>query len=85
VLLTRLAAEAASDVERRDTRRRVALEELVLVGSNFAATKELVARLASAGLVVTSRSAPVIVSPMIGAAAASNTPTLTGLPEPYPG
>jgi energy-coupling factor transporter ATP-binding protein EcfA2 len=63
VRLTRLDEEPASGVERRDTRRRVALEELVPVGGDVAATKALVARLASAGLVVTSRSAPVVAPP----------------------
>ena len=56
VRLTRLDEEEAPNVERRDTRRRVALEELVPVGGDVAATKALVSRLASAGLVVTSRS-----------------------------
>jgi hypothetical protein len=78
VRLTRLDEEAASGVERRDTRRRVALEELVPVGGDVAVTKALVARLASAGLVVTSRSAPVVVPPEAGAAAASGTLASTG-------
>jgi hypothetical protein len=55
VRLTRLDEETVSGTERRDTRRRVALEELVPAGGDLAATKELIARLASAGLVVTSR------------------------------
>jgi hypothetical protein len=53
VRLTRLGEDAAPGTERRDTRRRVALEELVPAGGDAAATKALVARLASAGLVVT--------------------------------
>jgi hypothetical protein len=63
VRLTRLDEEVGSGVERRDTRRRVALEELVPAGGDVAATKELVARLASAGLVVTSRTTPTTVPP----------------------
>ncbi len=59
VRLTRLDEEGAPNTERRDTRRRVGLEELVPAGGDVAATKALVARLASAGLVVTSRSASV--------------------------
>ena len=55
VRLTRLDEESGPNAERRDTRRRVALEELVPAGGDVAATKSLVARLASAGLVVTSR------------------------------
>ena len=58
VRLTRLDEDAGPGAERRDTRRRVALDELVPAGGDFAATKALVARLASRGLVVTSRSAP---------------------------
>ena len=54
VRLTRLDEEAAAGAERRDTRRRVSLEELVPAGGDLTATKALVARLASAGLVVTS-------------------------------
>jgi hypothetical protein len=57
VRLTRLDEDAGSDGERRDTRRRVALEELVPAGGDLPATKALVARLASAGLVVTGRGA----------------------------
>ena len=78
VRLTRLDEEEAAGVERRDTRRRVALEELVPAGCDAAVTKELVARLASAGLVVTSRSGPVVVPPGTVAAAASDTPALPG-------
>jgi hypothetical protein len=62
VRLTRLDEEAPPGAERRDTRRRVALEELVPAGGDLAATKALVARLATAGLVVTSRSTPVAAS-----------------------
>ena len=58
VRLTRLDEAAASDVERRATRRRVALEKLVPLSGDVAVAKALVARLASAGLVVTIRSTP---------------------------
>jgi hypothetical protein len=54
VRLTKLDEDATAGTERRDTRRRVALEELVPAGGDVAATKALVARLASKGLVVTS-------------------------------
>ena len=53
VRLTRLDEEATG-AEARDTRRRVALEDLVPTGGDPAATKALVARLASARLVVVS-------------------------------
>jgi hypothetical protein len=88
VRLTRLDEEEGPNVERRDTRRRVAMEELVPVGSDVAATKELVARLASAGLVVTSRSTPVAAPPgavSTAAVAASATPAATAAPAMYPG
>ena len=55
VRLTRLDEGGGLEGERRDTRRRVALEELVPAGGDAAAVRALVARLASAGLVVTSR------------------------------
>jgi hypothetical protein len=66
----------------RDTRRRVALEDLVPAGGDLAAIKELVARLASAGLVVTSRNAVTSSSP------APETPATVergAIPESYPG
>ena len=88
VRLTRLDEEEAPNVERRDTRRRVALEELVPAGGDIAATKALVARLASAGLVVTSRSGSVVTAPgsvPTTAVAASATPAAPAAPEPYPG
>jgi hypothetical protein len=69
VRLTRLDEETAASGERRDTRRRVALEELVPAGGDLEATKVLVHRLADAGLVVTSRSTAV------AAPAAAATPT----------
>jgi WD40 repeat protein len=53
VRLTRLDEEAVRGEERRDTRRRVGLEELVPAGSAPVATKALVKRLADARLVVT--------------------------------
>jgi hypothetical protein len=88
VRLTRLDEEEAPNVERRDTRRRVALEELVPVGGDVAATKALVAQLASAGLVVTSHSAQVAAP--LGAVptatvTASATPAAPAASEPYPG
>lgn len=52
VRLTRLDPEAGAEA-RRDTRRRVALAELVPAGGDAAATRELVRRLADARLVVT--------------------------------
>jgi hypothetical protein len=55
VRLTRLDEETANSAERRDTRRRVSLEELVPAGGDIEATKVLVHQLADAGLVVTSR------------------------------
>ncbi|MBD2494311.1 SUMF1/EgtB/PvdO family nonheme iron enzyme [Nostoc sp. FACHB-280] len=56
VRLTRLDEEAVQGEQRRDTRRRVGLEELVPVGGELAVTKNLVQRLAGEGarLVVTS-------------------------------
>ena len=51
VRLTHLDEDPVQGEERRDTRRRVELEELV--GTDAAATKELVKRLADARLVVT--------------------------------
>ena len=54
IRLTRLDEEAIRGEERRDTRRRVGLEELVPAGSDPAATKALMKRLADARLVVTS-------------------------------
>src|SRR5215207_7722351 len=88
VRLTRLDEEEGPNVERRDTRRRVAMEELVPVGGDVAATKELVARLASAGLVVTNRSTPVAAPPgavPTAAVAASATPAAPAAPAMYPG
>ena len=76
----------APDVERRDTRRRVALEELVPVGGDVAPHRELVARLASAGLVVTSRSAPVAVPPeAVPSAAVAAPATAATQPRRNPG
>ncbi|MBD2494307.1 SUMF1/EgtB/PvdO family nonheme iron enzyme [Nostoc sp. FACHB-280] len=56
VRLTRLDEEAVQGEQRRDTRRRVGLEELVPVGGELMGTKNLVQRLAGEGarLVVTS-------------------------------
>ncbi|MCP4376147.1 MAG: CHAT domain-containing protein [bacterium] len=54
VRLTRLDEEAVKREERRDTRRRVWLKELVPAESDQAATKDLVRRLADIRLVVTS-------------------------------
>ncbi|MCP4395905.1 MAG: hypothetical protein GY801_01145, partial [bacterium] len=54
VRLTRLDEESMQGEERRDTRRRVWLEELVPAGSDPTATKELVRRLADTRLIVTS-------------------------------
>ncbi|MGF2040561.1 MAG: eIF2A-related protein [Nostoc sp. CmiVER01] len=56
VRLTRLDEEAVQGEKRRDTRRRVELEELVPVDSDLGLTKNLVQRLAGEGarLVVTS-------------------------------
>lgn len=51
--LTRLDEEPAPGVERRDTRRRVALDELVPAGSERLATVDLVRRLADARLMMT--------------------------------
>jgi WD40 repeat protein len=51
--LTRLDEDPAPGIERRDTRRRVALDELVPAGSERSLTVELVNRLADARLVVT--------------------------------
>lgn len=55
--LTRLDANAVSGEKRRDTRRRVELEDLVATGGDFSGTKKLVQQLAGEGvrLVVTSR------------------------------
>jgi WD40 repeat protein len=59
VRLTRLdedeSADAGAAPERRDTRRRVALAELVPAGADEATTRSLVARLATGGLLVTGR------------------------------
>jgi len=52
--LTQLDENPAPGVERRDTRRRVALDELVPAGSERSLTIELVSRLADARLIVTS-------------------------------
>jgi formylglycine-generating enzyme required for sulfatase activity/energy-coupling factor transporter ATP-binding protein EcfA2 len=56
VRLTRLDEEAVQGEQRRDTRRRVGLEELVPLGGKLVVTKNLVQRLAGEGarLVVTS-------------------------------
>ena len=88
VRLTRLDEEEGA--QRRAARHAAAggLEELVPVGGDVAATKALVARLASAGLVVTSRSAPVAAPPgavPTAAVAASATPAAPAAPESYPG
>ncbi|MBD1899894.1 CHAT domain-containing protein [Trichocoleus sp. DQ-A3] len=55
--LTRMDASAVQGEKRRDTRRRVELEDLVSAGSDLAVTKKLVQQLAGeeARLVVTSR------------------------------
>ncbi|WP_445245004.1 nSTAND1 domain-containing NTPase [Microcoleus sp. OTE_8_concoct_300] len=55
--LTRLDASAIPGEKRRDTRRRVELEDLVPTGDDLAVTKKLVQQLAGGGvrLVVTSR------------------------------
>ena len=57
IRLTRLDEETVEEAERRDTRRRVALEDLVPSGDDPTVTKGLVDRLAGEGarLVVTSR------------------------------
>jgi energy-coupling factor transporter ATP-binding protein EcfA2 len=55
VRLTRLDEDPVPGQERRDTRRRVGLEELVPARSDRAATRALVKRLADARLVVTRR------------------------------
>jgi hypothetical protein len=57
VRLTRLDEDAVQGEERRDTRRRVGMEELAPAGSDPAITRALVQRLADARLVVTSRNA----------------------------
>ena len=67
VRLTRLDDDAAAGGERRDTRRRVAMDELAPDGGDMTTTRALVARLASAGLVVTSRTAPPASSTAAGA------------------
>jgi energy-coupling factor transporter ATP-binding protein EcfA2 len=54
VRLTKPDVDALAGEERRDTRQRVELEELVPVGSELEATKALVKRLADARLIVTS-------------------------------
>jgi len=54
VRLTRLDDDAGPEAEARDTRRRVPLADLVPEGGDPEATKALVHRLASAGLVVVS-------------------------------
>ena len=51
--LTRLDEDPAAGIERRDTRRRVALDELVPAGSERRQTIELINRLADARLVIT--------------------------------
>ena len=51
--LTRLDEDDRSGELRRDTRRRVRLEDLVPAGGDLAATKALVNRLADRRLVVT--------------------------------
>ncbi|HLO47390.1 MAG TPA: CHAT domain-containing protein, partial [Kamptonema sp.] len=55
--LTRLDASAVAGEKRRDTRRRVELEDLVPTGDDLAVTRKLVQQLAGGGvrLVVTSR------------------------------
>ncbi|XZO03938.1 MAG: eIF2A-related protein [Microcoleus sp.] len=55
--LTRLDASAVAGEKRRDTRRRVELEDLVPTGDELAATRKLVQQLSGEGvrLVVTSR------------------------------
>jgi hypothetical protein len=55
--LTRLDASALAGEKRRDTRRRVELEDLVPTGDDLAVTRKLVQQLAGGGvrLVVTSR------------------------------
>jgi CHAT domain len=53
--LTRLGEDLSRGEERRETRRRVAIEELVAAGSDPALTTRLVNRLADRRLVVTSR------------------------------
>jgi len=55
--LTRLDESVLQGEKRRDTRRRVELEDLVSTGGDFSATKKLVQQLAGEGarLVVTSR------------------------------
>jgi hypothetical protein len=55
--LTRLDASAVPGEKRRDTRRRVELEDLVPTGDDLAVTRKLVQQLAGGGvrLVVTSR------------------------------
>ncbi|WP_233154188.1 nSTAND1 domain-containing NTPase, partial [Scytonema sp. HK-05] len=57
IRLTRLDETAVQGEKRRDTRRRVGLEELVAIGGELAVTKKLVQQLAGSGarLVVTSR------------------------------
>ncbi len=47
--LTRIDASAVQGEKRRDTRRRVELEDLVLTGSDLAATKKLVQQFAAKG------------------------------------
>jgi hypothetical protein len=82
VRLTRLGDDVAPSAERRDTRRRVALAELVPAGGDSAVTKALVARLASAGLVVTSRGATSLPTTARERTPASDVPTALGA---YPG
>ncbi len=57
VRLTRLDEDAIRGEDRRDTRRRVRMQELVPVGKTVADTQGLVRRLADARLVVTSLNA----------------------------
>jgi WD40 repeat protein len=52
--LTRLGEDTTPGVERRDTRRRVPLQEIVPAGQDRQATVQLVNRLATARLVMTS-------------------------------
>ena len=57
VRLTRLDEDSVQAEDRRDTRRRVGLAELVQAGGDQEATKRLLAWLASARLLVTGRNA----------------------------
>ncbi len=87
VRLTRLDEEAAPGAERRDTRRRVTLEELAPAGGDLEATKNLVWRLANAGLVVTSSTplaAPAQTPPMNPGATTPETPAPVSAPQTAP-